>query len=416
MNKSKRGNTSLKESIRNFLSSKNYKPVSREELYHKLQIAGPKLRHADKIVNSLLQEGFLRLDGKLLVRSKEKKQSQQGVIRMHPRGFGFVTPKESKALDKDVFIPRHLTMNAVDGDIVEVHITGEHETKGPEGEVLSILQRGRKNLAGTIVEDKEDGYFYAYVPILGMMKDVLVEGSDFELGDRYQLEVTKWGADKEPTYCVAKKKLGNIDDAKVDVKCAVHEFELRDQFSKEAVQEAKKFGKTVGDACERADFRDVETFTIDPVDAKDYDDALSLTVHKNGDIILLVHIADVSHYVKPGSALDKEAYARCNSTYFPGQCIPMLPHELSNELCSLKAEVDRFAVTVEMHFNKNGDLLEYGIDKSVIHSQKRFTYEEAKEVLDGKKKSPHKKISASCLGRRKTPPICKNYLLPLSAA
>ncbi len=131
-------------------------------------------------------------------------------------------------------------------------------------------------------------------------------------------------------------------------------------------------------------------FTIDPDTAKDFDDALSLSQDENGDFHLGVHIADVSHYVKPGTPLDEEARARSNSVYFPGFVIPMLPHELSSHLCSLKAEVNRLAISVLMVFDKQGDLKSYRIVRSVIHSQKRFTYKEAKEVLDGKKKSRHR--------------------------
>lgn len=135
----------------------------------------------------------------------------------------------------------------------------------------------------------------------------------------------------------------------------------------------------------------MECFTIDPDTAKDFDDALSLSKDRKGIYHLGVHIADAAHYVKTETALDKEALLRCNSTYFPGTCLPMLPEELSNELCSLKPDVDRLTISVMMDFDKKGTLIKHEIVRSFIHSKKRFTYGEAKEVLDGKKKSPHKK-------------------------
>ncbi len=133
----------------------------------------------------------------------------------------------------------------------------------------------------------------------------------------------------------------------------------------------------------------LESLTIDPTTAKDFDDALTISKNKNGSYRLIVHIADVSHYVKEGSALDVEASRRCNSTYFPGYCLPMLPKELSENLCSLKANVNRLTISVEMNFDAKGNLRSHKIFRSVIKSSKRFTYTEAKEVLDGKKKSKH---------------------------
>jgi ribonuclease R len=390
MKKKKRGADALVVSIREYLSSKNYRPMGQAALFRKLNIPKNKCRDAAQAVTGLIAEGFVRVEKNKLVFPRDKKKSVQGIIRMHPRGFGFVSAEDSKTLDKDIFIPRAVTMGSVDGDLVEVEVLSRVSSKGPEGEVISILSRGRKTLGGTIVEDKGEGEYLAYVPILGPEKEVIVTGKNLKIGDRYLLEVISWEEEKRPTYCKPKQLIGNIDDATVDVQAAVKEFELRDTFTAGAVNEAKKYGTKVGKGDERADFRDEETFTIDPIDAKDYDDALSLSTKPNGEMTLLVHIADVSHYVKTGSNLDKESFARCNSTYFPGKCIPMLPEELSNELCSLKANVDRFAITVEMHFNKNGDLLDYGIDRSIIHSETRFSYEEAKEVLDGKKESPHK--------------------------
>ena len=138
----------------------------------------------------------------------------------------------------------------------------------------------------------------------------------------------------------------------------------------------------------REDFTKVETFTIDPETAKDFDDALSLQKDENGNYLLIVHIADVAHYVKPGSYLDQEAAVRCNSTYFPGFCLPMLPEELSNNLCSLKAKVIRLTVSVAMMFDKEGTLINHKILRGYIKSAKRFTYEEAFAVIEGKKKVP----------------------------
>ena len=185
--------------------------------------------------------------------------------------------------------------------------------------------------------------------------------------------------------------IGHISDPSCDIKAAIEEYELRKEFPKKALDEALTLGTKVAkqDLNGREDLRDLETFTIDPDTAKDYDDALSLAKDKEGTYHLSVHIADVSHYVRLGTSLDKEAKLRCNSTYFPGECLPMLPPELSNNLCSLKANVNRLTVSVIMTFDREGSLRSYKIVRSVIKSDKRFTYREAKQILDGKKKSKH---------------------------
>jgi ribonuclease R len=208
------------------------------------------------------------------------------------------------------------------------------------------------------------------------------------------LKVLEWGKEQEATTAEISHILGHISDASIDVIAAAEEFDLHAHFPKAALAQAKAFGKKirVKDLKGRADLTELECITIDPDTAKDFDDALSLTKDRKGIYHLGVHIADVAHYVESASALDKEAYQRCNSTYFPGVCIPMLPEELSNELCSLKPDIERLTVSVLMDFDKTGTLIKKEILRSCIYSKKRFTYSEAKDVLDGEKKSPHKKL------------------------
>jgi ribonuclease R len=230
---------------------------------------------------------------------------------------------------------------------------------------------------------------------LGSSKPVTVLSADssYKVGDRVVLKVAEWGKEQEQTTAEITHLIGNISDASIDILAATEEFDLHAAFGKATIEEAKKFKKKIPakDLKNREDFTALECFTIDPDTAKDFDDALSLTKDRKGIYHLGVHIADAAHYVKPGSHLDKDAILRCNSTYFPGACLPMLPEQLSNELCSLKPDVIRLTISVMMDFDKKGNLLKHAIVRSFIHSKKRFTYGEAKEVLDNKKKSPHKK-------------------------
>jgi len=320
-----------------------------------------------------------------------------GLLRMHPKGFGFVIPDCSIEHPQDIFIPKHLTDNAVDGDHVEVVInTQSVSEKGPEGKIVNVTKRSRKHLGAIIRQIMADGSILAYAPLLGLSKPVLVAApkeTTLTIGDRVILDVKEWGTEKEPTRCDFSHLLGNIEDPSCDVAAAVEEFDIRSAFPKAAVEQAQKYGNKVSaeEMKKRLDLSEEECFTIDPDTAKDFDDALTLTKDRKGNYHLGVHIADVAHYIKVGSALDKEASARSNSTYFPGTCVPMLPEELSNALCSLQEGVIRLTVSVLMDFDKTGTLIKQTIARSYIKSKKRFTYFEAKDVLEGTKKSPHAK-------------------------
>ncbi len=316
-----------------------------------------------------------------------------GAISVHIKGFGFV----KTGLGPDVFIPKPAMLGAVDGDTVEIEIVSEASPKGPEGVVVAILKRGRSHVACTITS-KTKNHYLAYSPLLGPDKPVIVKGGKGPLklkeGDRIIGEVETWHNDQDLVEAKATRLLGHISDASIDIDAAIEEFELPHQFSVEAVQEAKKYGARIGvkEKKERRDFTDWEIVTIDPDTAKDYDDAISLTLDAKGHFHLGVHIADVAHYVKPGMHLDESAFARCNSTYFPGRCVPMLPEELSNELCSLKPNVARLTQSVLAEFDQMGKLVSVEVCRGVIKSQKRFTYKEALLVLENKKKSPHKPL------------------------
>ncbi|MFA6915883.1 MAG: ribonuclease R [Parachlamydiales bacterium] len=385
----------LLRSTRQYISGKNFQPSTFKELREKLAI--PK-QHFDlfrEILKSLVAEGVALVEKQRYHCKKVRDDVVSGVLSVHPRGFAFLQPEKHFGMEQDIFIPKHLTLDAVHGDTVEVLINRlAISEKGPEGRIVTILQRGRSHLAGIVNRIDHEHKAWVFAPLLGPTRPVYVEdeeGNSLTVGDRVILAVKKWGEKETPTICTLKEKMGHITDPSCDIPAAIEEFEIRDHFPIQAIEEAQKFGKQVSasDIAGRADFREVETFTIDPTTAKDFDDALSLSKNKKGHYQLMVHIADVSHYVEPGTALDLEANQRCNSTYFPGRCVPMLPSVLSDNLCSLRANVNRLTVTVVIELDKVGNVVKYEIVKSVIRSAKRFSYEEAKEVLDGKKRSKH---------------------------
>ncbi len=324
--------------------------------------------------------------------SKKIKHLLKGILKVHPRGFAFLQPENPIDYPQDIFIPKHATAHAVDGDTVEVELLA-HSAKGPEGAVVAILKRSRSHVAGTVIQILNPNEALVHAPLLGTAKPVVVYSEDpslMQLGDRLIMKVLEWNDATGQTRCLRVNWIGNISTPTSDISAAIEEFELRQQFPTAAIEQAQAHGSRIPlkEIKKRRDLRDLECITIDPDTAKDYDDALNIN-HQNGHWELGVHIADVSYYVTKGSALDEEAKARANSTYFPGECIPMLPHELSNELCSLKPKVNRLTVSVLMRFDAHGTLIHHEICRSVIRSKKRFTYKEAKQVLDGKKSSPH---------------------------
>lgn len=322
--------------------------------------------------------------------TKKKPDTLIGTLRMHPRGFGFVVPDDPLKSDKDVFIPKHLTRNAVDGDQVEVSILpGSKPEKGPEGEVLVILKRERTHLAG-IISSIEGDTIIAHVPVLGEQGTALVKNNKkfpLKVGDRLIFKVLEWGEQKKTTICEPSELIGHISDPSCDIRAAIEEYNLPHHFPKGAIAEAKAFGTkaTEKELEGRIDFTKITSITIDPDTARDFDDALSIEKNIKGNFFLVVHIADVAHYVKANSFLDQEAIKRSNSTYFPGECIPMLPEELSNNLCSLRQGVIRLTVSVLMEFDPDGNLIAQEVKRSFIKSKKRLTYGEAKEIIEGKK-------------------------------
>lgn len=384
----------LEHTIRDHLSARGLSPLTHEVLFEQLELPNSQAALFDEAVNSMITRGEIRDSEKGYRLSRSSAEVVVGIIRVHPRGFGFLQPDNPNDSSEDIFVPRNFIQNAVDGDRVEVMINHQSVSeRGPEGRVVNILTRGRTHLAGIVREILTKGKASVYVPLLGVAQSCIATSTSFPLavGDRIVMEVSEWGTEDTPAITRATHRIGHINDPSCDIRAAIEEFELRNEFSLKVVKEAQLLGNTVSpkEISDRVDFRKIEVFTIDPDTAKDFDDALSLSVDEEGRYHLGVHIADVSHYVRAGSELDLEAKERCNSTYFPGTCIPMLPPELSENLCSLKANVNRLTISVLVTFDKEGNQLDYKIVRGVIKSQKRFSYKEAKEVLDGKKKSKH---------------------------
>ncbi len=326
----------------------------------------------------------------------------EGPITMTRKGIGFFSIGEDA---EDLLIPTEWANHALAGDIVKVAPAGLYRDplgKMPpraSGKVVEVVSRARETFVGTLVEENGltllvPDYKKMYVPL------VIKDRGNAALGDKVLVRLSAWAADKE-------YPLGTIEE--VIGKAGIHETEMRalalgqgfsSDFPPGVVADAESLEKN-GRAMlaeeaknpKRRDFRETATCTIDPFDAKDFDDALSVKKLPDGNIEVGVHIADVSYFVKSGSALDKEAVHRATSVYLVDRTIPMLPEILSNDLCSLKPDEDRLAVSAVFTLDADANIKDAWFGETVIHSDKRFTYENAQEVLDAGSGTLHTELS-----------------------
>ncbi len=315
-----------------------------------------------------------------------------GKMQRKERGFGFLIPDEG---DEDVFIPASEMNGAFGGDRVLASFSHKSpKDKRKEGMVLRILERGRTELVGTFDEINSGGFLVPEDKSWG--SDVFVpreKKNGAKSGDKVVVKITKYEAERgrNPIGEVTEV-LGSSEDIGVDILCIIKEKGIPTEFDKKILAEAAKVGNIAkSDLDGRLDLTDKVVVTIDGADAKDLDDAISIAKTPAGNHLLGVHIADVSNYVKPGTALDDEAYDRATSVYFVDRVIPMLPESISNGICSLSEGVLRLTMSCFMEIDSRGKVVSYDIRKSYIKSTARLTYDEVNEIFDGDKKAIRKR-------------------------
>jgi len=316
-----------------------------------------------------------------------------GIFEANERGFGFIRPDDEE--DDDIFIPPSSINGAFDGDRVEVRITSPGEgNKGPEGVILKVIERNNKNIIGKFERSKNFGFVVPESKKIG--HDIFIPKGDFNgarNGDIVCVEITKWPVRHRNAEGKIVNVLGKAGKPGVDILTIMYSYNLKDEFPKEVVREVEKIPNVVSeeDKIGRRDLRNVKMVTIDGEDAKDLDDAVSIEKLENGNFLLGVHIADVSHYVREGSPLDKEALERGTSVYLVDRVIPMLPRKLSNGLCSLNEGEDRLAFSVFMEIDNKGKVLNSDMVKSVINVNHRMSYTQVTKILVEKDKELIKK-------------------------
>ena len=332
-----------------------------------------------------------------------------GTIDMKQTGKAYVIPQDENR--EDVLISANNTHHALHGDTVKVLMFPQRKMHKPEGQVVEVLKRARTRFVGII--QKQDRFAFLISDSRTMVVDIFIplnELNGAQDGEKVVVEMTDWPERMNNPVGHVVKRLGQPGDNNVEMQSILAEYDFPLDFPKEAEKEAEKIVPPVEKDLEgRKDFRKVTTFTIDPADAKDYDDALSFRRMRNGNYEVGVHIADVSHYVKPGTAIDREAYERGTSVYLVDRTIPMLPEKLCNGVCSLRPNEDKLCFSVLMELNEKAEVLKTWFGKSVINSDTRYSYEEAQEVIDsGAVAHPeHKKTDEAILELHKLASIMR---------
>lgn len=358
------------------------RPMRAEEL--KKYLPAYSKQQIRQALDQLTNEGKILKNKKNRYAHAEHYGCLTGVFQATERGYGFVTP-ETPDENGDVFIPPYATGKAWQGDRVLVHLTDSPRGHKREGEVMRILSLCTDEVTGTVMQRGKTVFVR---PASKKYPDLIIPKNrtlDARSGDRVAVKVMFRGDGRLSAQGAITQIFGRNGTMEASIAAILHENGITVPFPDEVLRQADACGDTVdpAEAARRMDLREKLTFTIDGDDARDFDDAVSLEPMENGHMLLGVHIADVSHYVTPGSPLDDEAYRRGTSVYYPGHVVPMLPVALSNGICSLNPDVDRLAFSAFLEVDKDGRCHKSQFAKTVIRSKARMTYRKMNEIFDG---------------------------------
>ena len=370
----------MREKILQMLENSN-KSLTIEEIDTLLNISSiEETKELVKTINKMEQEGEVYRTHKNKYMPFARSPFKQGILRMNKKGFGFV----DMGNDDDVFINRDNIRDALDGDTVIIEITEVKKDGRREGRILKIAKRNIKNIVGEIYFKKGKAYVTPDDKKLNMIIEI-EKNKHMGTVDGNKVVVNVNPEGKNGVFKgEVTKVLGHKNDPGVDILSIVYKYDLKDTFDEETINELDNIPEEVKEE-EKVGRRDLTKemiFTIDGSDTKDIDDAISVDKLENGNYKLGVHIADVSYYVREGSAIDKEAMERGTSVYLVDRVIPMLPHKLSNGICSLNPNVERLAMSCVMEINSKGETVDYEIFESVIKSRIQMNYKNVNEILE----------------------------------
>ena len=372
-----------KKVICDLMEDELYVPMKEKELAMFLQVAKEEREELRRILNELVSEG------KLMVTAKGKYKKAEGNLLIgtfisNSKGFGFV---EIEGQEEDYYIPEDKTSGAFHKDTVQIALLpGKSGGKRKEAQVVRIIERGITQIVGTYESSRKQSFGFVIPDNAKLSQDIFISKERSKgamTGHKVVVEITDYGHDRKSPEGKVVEILGHVNDPGVDIMSIVRAYELPVEFSEKIMNQVERVSQEVSEAdrAGRRDLRELVMVTIDGEDAKDLDDAVSVTF--DGEKYQLgVHIADVTNYVQENSALDREALKRGTSVYLVDRVIPMLPHALSNGICSLNEGVDRLALSCIMTVDKKGEITDYEICESVIRVNNRMSYTQVKAILE----------------------------------
>lgn len=372
----------LQDEILKIFKQNQKTPLNYKQIAAKLEVKDAEIRKLIfTILNELAAAGMLkeRERGKFIAANLRKRI--EGILEMTKKGFGYVSSSESR---EDIFIGRKFLGAAIHGDRVVCELFPDNR-RAPEGRVIEVLDREKRTIVGTLQVEKKFAFLVPddkridvdiFIPI------DKVKGSP--TGTKAVAKIVDWPETAKSPFGEIVEVLGLPDSNDAEMKSILVANGIRYVFPDQVIEEADRIPMALDqkEIERRRDFRNILTITIDPVDARDFDDALSLEFLENGNYRIGVHIADVAHYVTEGSHLDKEAAERGNSVYLVDRVIPMLPEHLSNGVCSLRPDEDKFSFSAVFELTDKADIVDEWFGKTVIRSDRRFAYEEAQEIIE----------------------------------
>jgi ribonuclease R len=335
-----------------------------------------------EILHELSVMGILKQLDRARFKFNFATENLSGRIDITRKGAGYLIVEDGE----DVFIGQQNTRPALHGDIVEVKLIPTKKGKTPEGKVVKIIERDKDAYVGTIDISEKFAFFRPSSPKIHVDFFIPLEKTKgAENGDKVLAKMSDWPDHRDSPYGSILEVLGKPGEHNVEMHAILAEFGLPLDFPEEVEEAAEKLDKTISEKeiAKRRDFRGITTFTIDPDTAKDFDDALSVEYLENGNIRVGVHIADVSHYVRPNDIIDQEAVKRATSVYLVDRVVPMLPEVLSNELCSLRPNEEKLCFSAVFEINDKAEILNEWYGRTIIYSNQRYTYDDAQELIEG---------------------------------
>ena len=384
-----------KKVILDLMEADFYVPMKEKELAVMLQVSKEDRPELNRILNELLAEGKLSITKKgKFVKAKNADKELVGTFISHPKGFGFV---EIDGREEDLYIPENYVNGAFHKDTVRVALLSGHSGKRQEAQVVEVVARGVKRIVG-MYEKSNKNYGFVVPDNTKITGDIFVPAERAKgavSGHKVVCEITDYGKNNRKPEGKIVEIIGHANDPGVDIMSIVKGYELPVEFSEKIMRQVERVSDEVSEAdmSGRRDLRDVQMVTIDGEDAKDLDDAVSLTV-EDGLYQLGVHIADVTNYVQENSALDWEAKERGTSVYLVDRVIPMLPHKLSNGICSLNAGENRLALSCLMTIDQKGEVINHELVESVIKVDRRMSYTSVKKILEDNDEAERKEYEA----------------------